>query len=102
MAAHDSFARFRPYTLLACFAWQRRREVHDELVELLIRTIHNIGARAERRVVQVLLQDVRRIRGKNTILYKLSVAALAHPDGCIRDVLYPIMGSPCKACRKSR
>lgn len=79
------------YTLLACFAWQRRREVLDELVELLIRTIHNIGARAERRVVQVLLQDVRKVRGKNTLLYKLSAAALAHPDSCIRDVLYPIV-----------
>lgn len=56
------------YTLVAAFAWQRHREVIDGLAELLIQIVHKIDVRAERRVVQVLVQDIRAVRGKGTVL----------------------------------
>jgi hypothetical protein len=45
------------YTLLGAFCWQRRQEIIDGLVELLIQVIHRISVRAERRVVKELLSD---------------------------------------------
>lgn len=78
------------HTLLAVFCQQRRKEIVDGLVELLIGIVHKIGVRAERKVVQILLQDFRRVRGKDTLLYRLAEAALAKPDGVVREVLYPI------------
>ena len=46
-------------TLLATFCHVRGREIADSLTELLITTVHRIGARAERRVEGELITDLR-------------------------------------------
>ena len=79
------------YTLMAAFCWQRRQEVIDGLVELLIRIVHRIGVRAEKKIVKELLGDIQRIHGKTTLLFKMAEVALSNPDGTIKDVLYPIV-----------
>ena len=50
------------YTFLAAFGWQRRRDIIDGLVDLLMLVIHRIGMRAERKVVQELLRDLQLYR----------------------------------------
>jgi hypothetical protein len=57
-------------TLLAAYARLRSRELTDDLVDLLIETIHQIGARAERKVDRALLEDIKRVRGKPSILFE--------------------------------
>ena len=44
-----------PYALLAAFCWQRRHELLDTLIDLLLLIIHKIGTRAEKRVDKELL-----------------------------------------------
>src|SRR5215831_20168432 len=39
------------YTFLAAFCWQRRQEIIDGLVDLLIQIVHRISVRAEKKVV---------------------------------------------------
>jgi hypothetical protein len=80
------------YTLGAAFCWQRRKEIIDGLVDLLIQMVHRIGARAERKVVKALLEDLRKVHGKTTLLYRIAAAAVEAPDGIVREVLYPIAG----------
>jgi len=80
------------YTLLAAFCWQRRQEILDNLVDLLLVIIHKIGAHAEKRVDKVLLEDLKRVDGKSRLLYRVAEAALAKPDGTVRDVVYPVAG----------
>lgn len=80
------------YTLVAAFCWQRRREILDGLAELLIQIIHRIGARAERKVEKELLEDFRKVRGKTAVLFKMAEAAVEHPDGVVKEVLYPVVG----------
>jgi hypothetical protein len=46
------------YTLLAAFCWQRRQEIIDGLVDLLIQIVHRISVRAEKKVVDELLGDL--------------------------------------------
>ena len=65
------------YTLLAAFCWQRRQEVIDGLVDLLVVIIHRISVRAERKVIKALVQDRERVDGKTTLLYKRIIASLA-------------------------
>ena len=79
------------YALLAMYCWVRRREIIDDLVELLIRIVHGIASRAERKVVKELVRDIRKVRGKTTLLFRLAEAALEHPDDTVRDVLYPVV-----------
>jgi TnpA family transposase len=80
------------YTLVAAFCWERRKEIIDGLVDLLIQMVHRIGARAERKVVRVLLEDLRKVHGKTALLYRIAEAAVESPDGIVREVLYPIAG----------
>ncbi|KXG43558.1 Tn3 family transposase [Tepidibacillus decaturensis] len=79
------------YTLLSSFFWQRSLEITDNLVELLIQIIHRIGVRAERKVQKEILNDLRRVSGKTSILFNMAETALNHPDGLIKEVLYPVV-----------
>ena len=67
-------------------------QLTDDLVDLLIETIHQIGARAERRVDRELLDDLKRVTGKQNLLFELAGAALDHPDGIVREVVFPVVG----------
>lgn len=80
------------YTLMAAFCWQRREEIIDGLVDLLIQLVHRIGARAERKVVKSLLEDLRRVHGKTALLYRIAEVAVENPSGIIKEVVYPIAG----------
>src|SRR5512135_1491854 len=61
-------------------------------VPFLTETIHQIGARAERRVDRELLDDLKRVSGKQNLLFDLVGAALDHPDGIVREVVFPVVG----------
>src|SRR5512135_375267 len=79
-------------TWLAAFVHLRGRQLTDDLVDLLTETIHQIGARAERRVDRELLDDLKRVSGKQNLLFELAGAALDHPDGIVREVVFPVVG----------
>lgn len=76
-------------TLLGALLVEREREVTDSLVDLLIATVHRIGARAERRVTQELVNAFKRVDGKENILFAVAEAALGDPGGSVREVVFP-------------
>ena len=79
-------------TLLAAFCHVRGREITDSLTDLLIATVHRIGARAEKRVEGELITGLKRVAGKPSILFKLARASVAQPDSAVRDVIFPAVG----------
>jgi TnpA family transposase len=78
-------------TLLAALCWLRASEITDALVDLLIGLVHKINARADRRVERELTEDLRRVRGKEAILFRLAEAAVGHPDDTVREALFPVV-----------
>ena len=78
------------YTLLSAFYWQRGQEITDNLVDILLGIIHKLGSKAEHRVTQQLPREFKRVKGKTQLLYQIAQAALAHPEGTVREVIYPI------------
>ena len=70
----------------------RARSLTDDLVDLLIETIHQSGARAERKVERELMDDLKRVTGKQNLLFELADATLAQPDGVGREVVFPVVG----------
>jgi len=82
-------ARPLTVTLLAALVHRREQEITDTLVDLLIATVHRIGARAERRVTNELINAFKRVTGKENILFSIAEAALAQPDDAVRDVVFP-------------
>jgi hypothetical protein len=79
-------------TLLAALVHERQREITDTLADLLISTVHRIGARAERKVTQELVSEFRKVAGKETLLFRVTEAAIARPDDTVRAVVYPVAG----------
>jgi TnpA family transposase/Asp-tRNA(Asn)/Glu-tRNA(Gln) amidotransferase A subunit family amidase len=46
----------------------------------------------ERRVDRELLDELKRVSGKQNLLFDLAGAALEQPDGIVRDVVFPVVG----------
>ena len=69
--------------------WRSSRA--DTLVDLLIATVHRIGATAEKRVESELIADLKRVAGKPALLFKLAAASLAKPDDTVRAVVFPVV-----------
>lgn len=77
------------YALVVVFCWQRQMEITDNLIDLLIQVVHNIGKRAENKIDKKLLEDLKLVHGKTGLLFKLAEVAVEQPEGIIKDVLYP-------------
>jgi TnpA family transposase len=78
-------------TLLAAYLRCREREITDTLVDLLITTVHRINARAETKVVGEVVAELKRVTGKENILFKMTEAALDTPKGPVNEVIYPVV-----------
>jgi len=78
-------------TLLAALCWLRTAEITDSLVDLLIALVHRIDARAENRV-ESEVEQLRRVRGKEGILFAMAQVAVERPDETVRAALYPVVG----------
>jgi len=89
LRASDSSVRL---TLLAALCWMRQAEIIDALVDLLNSLVLKISTRAERRVEGELLTDLRRVRGKEGLLFAVAGAALDRPDDSVRSVVFPVVG----------
>ena len=76
-------------TLLAALLRERERETIDTLVDLLIATVHRVGAHAETRVSRELVNAFKRVTGKENLLFPMAEASLAAPDESVRDVVFP-------------
>jgi hypothetical protein len=79
-------------TLLAVMCWQRSFEIIDGIVDLMLRLIHRIETKAEKRIQQQILADIVRVSGKSTILVRMAKAALENPDDAVEVVIYPAAG----------
>lgn len=66
-------------------------EISDNLVDLLIQIIDRIRVLAERKIEKEILNDLRRVSNKYGILFYMAQTAIEHPEGIIKDILYPVI-----------
>ncbi len=76
--------------LLVFYCVPREAEIVDSLVELLMQVTHKMTDSAERRVIKELFADFQSVRGKTGLLFRIAEAAAGHPDGIVRDVIFPV------------
>ncbi len=79
------------WTLLAAYCWRRRQEIIDTLVDLLIDMAHHLSTKAERRVEQAFVRDVKKVSGKTNLLFRLAEAVVDQPNGIVREVVFPVV-----------
>ena len=80
------------YALLAAFCWVCQREITDQMVDLFLQVLSNTRLRAQKHIERELLGEYIRVDGKQHLLYRLAEAMWDHPDGVIREILYPLVG----------
>ncbi len=79
------------YSMVAMFCWRRQQQLTDALIDLLMQVIHNLGARAEKRIDKKQFAAFKKVRGKAKLLFKLAEATVDQPDGIIKEVVYPVV-----------
>jgi len=79
-------------TLLAALCWSRSAEITDSLVELLIALVHKIDVHADKKVEGEPIKDLKRVRGKEGLLFSVAEVAVENPDETVRRALYPVVG----------
>src|SRR5262249_38964718 len=77
------------YALLGCFLQLRSLEVTDDGTRMAIELIHRVDARSENQIYREFLADLKRVAGKIQILSRVTDAVVAHPQGGVRDVIFP-------------
>jgi DNA-binding cell septation regulator SpoVG len=75
---------------MTIFLYTRKAEIIDGLIELFIQIVHRLSTKAEKKVVKTLINDFKKVYGKNTILMQIADVTLKYPDGKMKDVIYPI------------
>nr|WP_308066887.1 Tn3 family transposase [Microtetraspora sp. AC03309] len=78
-------------TLLAAYLHCRRREIVDALVDLLITTVQRINARADTKVTEEFIAELKRVSGKENIPFKMTQAALEAPEETVSEAIYPVV-----------
>lgn len=79
------------YSMVVMFCWRRQQQLIDALIDLLLQVIHNLGARAEKRVDKRQFAAFKKVRGKAKLLFKLAEATVKQPDGIVKEVVYPVV-----------
>lgn len=80
------------YALFSIFCYSRSQLLTDGLSDLLMKLIHKLRTSSESFVDKKILSEVKRVDGKFDILCSLATLALNHPDGIIKDIIYPEVG----------
>lgn len=78
------------YTLLSTLFWCRQSEVTDHLADLLIDITHKIGKRATKQTDKEIIEEMKKVQGKNKYIINLLEAMIEHPDGIINEILYSV------------
>ena len=99
----DAFTRLNPSDLkqmtdnnrcanLLIYGHIRKEQLTDKLIDMFNRIIRNVIHKSEKRIVKKLINDVKKVYGKEIILFQIAEACLEQPDGTIRDKIFPIVG----------
>ena len=80
------------YSMVAMYCWRRRQQLTDSLLDGLLQVVHNLGTRAEKKIDQRQFAQFKKVRGKAGLLFKLAETTVEHPDGIIKEVVYPVVG----------
>lgn len=78
------------YVLLSVFFYFKAREIRDNLIDLLIKIMHNMDKNAVRKVKKELSETTNYTRNKNKLLLNIAKEILANPDAKTGDIIFPI------------
>lgn len=88
MKRHDRHLRLG---FLAVYLMNRETQIIDDLIDLLVETIHKINIRSKRKVVSNIARDIEKVYGKERMLVDIATAAMFKPNGRVSEVIFPVV-----------
>lgn len=99
----NSFSRFNPSHLkemhdidrcsyILFYSYTRKRIIIDKIIDMFIRITGNIIFKSERRVLRKLINEVKKVYNKDSILVNIAEICLSDPDQSIRKSIFPAIG----------
>lgn len=81
------------YVLLAVYAFVRKRQLTDNLVELLIRITHKIVKSGENKLKRELskVTEIKQSCNAKELLYQLAVTILSNKEEVIKKAIFPVV-----------
>jgi hypothetical protein len=76
------------YTFLTIILYFRQSEVTDHIVKLFLDLIRRIEKKAKKSLENQLVRNIKKVYGKQRILYKIARAATSNPDNTVREVIF--------------
>ena len=77
------------YAYLPIFCVIQQQRMTDTLTDLVLKLLQRILTRAERSIDRALQLDNKRVKGKMGTLLALAKQSIDHPDGVIKETIYP-------------
>jgi TnpA family transposase len=98
----ESFTRLNPSDLrtmtdrnrcayLSLYVYTRKQTLLDIAIDMFNCLIKNVIHKSERHVVKKLIEGVKKVYGKDEILFNIAEVCLAEPKGTIQDSIFPIV-----------
>ena len=79
-------------TLMTALLIARQSEITDHIVRIFLELIRRIEKKADRTLEKEITGNIRKVFGKNQILYRIAEVVTNNPDGTVRDVLFSEIG----------
>lgn len=79
-------------TLMAALLLARQSEITDHIVRIFLELIRRIEKKADRTLEKEITGNIRKVFGKNEILYRVAEIVTNKPDGTVREVLFSEIG----------
>ena len=80
------------YSLLAVLLYFRQQEITDNIVRSFLELIRRIEKKADKSLEKKLVNNIKKVYGKNNLLYKIAKASTENPEGKVKDVIYQAVG----------
>jgi len=97
----ESFTRLNPSDLkrmsdkhrcahLVFYSYIRKQRITDKIIDMFNCITRNVIHKSEKRIIKKLISQVKKVYGKDTLLFNIAQVCISDPDKTIRDKIYPI------------
>jgi len=77
------------YTLIAALLFSFQSQILDRIVRIFLKLVKRIDKKAQRELEKKYAGNLRKVFGKNQILFKVAKVVTSEPEGVVKDVVFP-------------
>jgi TnpA family transposase len=80
------------HTYISVLIYSLQQKITDNIVRSFMELIRRIEKKADKSLEKKLIKNIKKVYGKNNILYKIAKASTENPDGTVEEVVFKTVG----------